>query len=146
MPNCPPGLVWQDCGSSCERTCSNLQDYKSQNISCDESQCVAGCFCPAGMIKKGDHCVAPEKCQDCESIGVRTNRLNLCRDGTQSNTCMNLQVSAKAMEIHIIIRMMACTFHSKAIVLISYLEISLHRIRNTNLKSMEQMKTVTKNL
>jgi hypothetical protein len=28
--------------------------------------CIPGCFCPDGLVRKGDKCVKPNECRDCE--------------------------------------------------------------------------------
>jgi hypothetical protein len=28
--------------------------------------CIPGCFCPDGLVRKGDKCVKPIECRDCE--------------------------------------------------------------------------------
>ncbi|CAM9164028.1 unnamed protein product [Lampetra fluviatilis] len=48
-PSCPEGEEFHDCGSPCEKSCSN----PSGAISCDEA-CVPGCFCPEGTVRD-DH-------------------------------------------------------------------------------------------
>ncbi|KAG1684460.1 SCO-spondin [Nymphon striatum] len=65
-PTCIPPLEWHDCGSLCEQRCDNFQDH-----SCDSKKCIPGCFCPAGLIRKGDKCVKPSECYDqlCTGFG-----------------------------------------------------------------------------
>ncbi|XP_076328323.1 hemocytin-like [Tachypleus tridentatus] len=60
-PKCPPGLVWQDCGSPCEKNCDNFQ---REDLVCP-AVCVSGCFCPPGLLRHGRFCVKPEMCHDC---------------------------------------------------------------------------------
>lgn len=64
-PECPPGLEWRDCGPSCELTCDNFQ----QKDSLCHQECVAGCFCPPGLLRQGDICIKAEKCHDCICTG-----------------------------------------------------------------------------
>ena len=35
-------------------------------LACIE-MCVAGCFCPSGLVEDGGQCVHPEKCRDSNS-------------------------------------------------------------------------------
>ncbi|XP_022252614.1 hemocytin-like [Limulus polyphemus] len=64
-PKCPPGLVWQDCGSPCEMNCDNFQ---RKDLVCP-AVCVSGCFCPPGLLRHGKFCVKPEMCLDCVCKG-----------------------------------------------------------------------------
>ncbi|KAG8438106.1 hypothetical protein GDO86_008698 [Hymenochirus boettgeri] len=49
---CPESMVYKECGTSCERSCSN-----QELLACDR-KCVIGCFCPNGEI------YPPESCYD----------------------------------------------------------------------------------
>lgn len=40
---CPPGLIYNQCGSACANTCSEV---------CNK-MCVAGCYCPEGLMDIG---------------------------------------------------------------------------------------------
>ncbi|XP_035885931.1 mucin-5AC [Phyllostomus discolor] len=42
---CPLNMQYRECGSPCADTCSNLEHSQA----C-EDHCVAGCFCPEGMV------------------------------------------------------------------------------------------------
>ncbi|XP_053780097.1 mucin-5AC isoform X2 [Desmodus rotundus] len=42
---CPRNMLYRECGSPCADTCSNLEHSQA----C-EDHCVAGCFCPEGMV------------------------------------------------------------------------------------------------
>nr|UPQ64758.1 zonadhesin-like protein 2 [Plectrocnemia conspersa] len=60
--NCPikctgPNEEYQECGTACPLTCEN----KNKNIICTE-QCVKGCFCKKGYVRKNKICVKPEEC------------------------------------------------------------------------------------
>jgi hypothetical protein len=64
---CPIGKLYHDCHQEpCERSCQNFDkpDF------CPEKQksqiCFPGCFCPAGTVRNGDKCVAPEMCRNCK--------------------------------------------------------------------------------
>ncbi|XP_053514219.1 mucin-5AC [Artibeus jamaicensis] len=57
---CPLDMQYRECGSPCTDTCSNLEHSQA----C-EDHCVAGCFCPEGMVlddigQKG--CVPASQC------------------------------------------------------------------------------------
>ncbi|GAB6030548.1 hypothetical protein CHUAL_007413 [Chamberlinius hualienensis] len=68
LPDCPPGLVWHDSGPACERTCENMVELHEKD-ECPHKKPVPGCFCPTGLVRKGDHCVKAEKCEDCVCKG-----------------------------------------------------------------------------
>jgi len=57
---CKKNLVWNECGSSCTKTCAE------RNPVCP-MVCQPGCECPAGkpILKKG-RCVAEQKCKTCK--------------------------------------------------------------------------------
>jgi len=53
---CPPGMVYQQCGSLCLHTCTN-------NITSDcHGGCAEGCFCPDGLVLSNGRCVDPIVC------------------------------------------------------------------------------------
>lgn len=54
---CPAGMVYQQCGSLCVRTCDNFND----DIIC-EGGCAEGCFCPDGEVLFEGECVNPTRC------------------------------------------------------------------------------------
>ena len=55
---CPPGQVYQVCGSACNATCSNI----ANDPNC-ESTCVEGCACPPGLtLNDKDQCVPVNEC------------------------------------------------------------------------------------
>ena len=53
---CPPGMIYQQCGLLCPQTCDNF----------DTSNCVAGCaegcFCPDGQVVYNGECIVPIAC------------------------------------------------------------------------------------
>lgn len=49
--------MYKECGTACPLTCDN----KDQAIMCPQ-MCVAGCFCPSGMVLLNDNCIQPEQC------------------------------------------------------------------------------------
>ncbi|XP_069021761.1 otogelin [Embiotoca jacksoni] len=67
---CPAGQLYHNCsegedgllmgrGVACERTCESYL----LNLTCSTHEpCVAGCACPAGLLKHGDECFEPEAC------------------------------------------------------------------------------------
>ena len=58
---CPAGQLYQECSSSCTQTCS---DVISPDSKCNED-CIEGCACPKGMVKKDEDsnvCVAKTTC------------------------------------------------------------------------------------
>ncbi|XP_070575062.1 hemocytin-like [Ptychodera flava] len=64
-PRCEPPMVWHDCASSCEWTCST----EGLPVSECDTQCTSGCTCPPNMVKKGDMCVEIDDCQECYCYG-----------------------------------------------------------------------------
>ena len=57
---CPiEGQVYTECGSSCPRTCDNVND----TIPCT-TECWQGCECPSGMVIDVEQrrCVEPSQC------------------------------------------------------------------------------------
>lgn len=56
---CPAGMVYDECGSSCPRTCESLV---MPETNCDE-RCIDGCTCANGMVLRYDNvCVPEERC------------------------------------------------------------------------------------
>ncbi|XP_067347301.1 otogelin [Channa argus] len=67
---CPAGQLYQNCsegedalppgrGIACEHTCES----HLLNLTCSTHEpCVAGCTCPAGLLKHGDECFEPAAC------------------------------------------------------------------------------------
>lgn len=61
--SCPNPLEYRECYQrECEPSCSNLRD------SCNYTPktCFSGCFCPDGLVRKGDTCVRASECRDCK--------------------------------------------------------------------------------
>lgn len=58
---CGSDFVFKSCGPNVERTCYNSNE--------DTSVCVAGCFCPNGMVKHEGKCIQLENCP-CTSNGL----------------------------------------------------------------------------
>ena len=56
-PTCTNGKQYTECGTMCPRTCEN----KDKNIICP-MMCVAGCFCPSGMVLENNACIQPSQC------------------------------------------------------------------------------------
>lgn len=61
LVKCDADLVYNRCGPKVERTCDNAED---------KSGCVAGCFCPNGMVKHEGKCVRLEKCPCTSDEGI----------------------------------------------------------------------------
>ena len=55
---CPADRVYEPCRSECEKTCSNLNEPCTEDLS-------EGCFCPEGTILSNGDCVLPNNCTDC---------------------------------------------------------------------------------
>ncbi|KAL1513261.1 hypothetical protein ABEB36_002690 [Hypothenemus hampei] len=62
---CEAPLVYHDCfNRKCEPTCQSIGDpYLCPKVS---KMCFPGCYCPAGYVKKGNTCIKPSSCRDCE--------------------------------------------------------------------------------
>ena len=54
---CPPGMVYQQCGSLCPQTCDNIGTLNCQG------GCAEGCFCPDGQVFYNRNCINPILCQ-----------------------------------------------------------------------------------
>ncbi|XP_078460294.1 mucin-5AC-like [Lampetra planeri] len=59
---CPPSMVYDDCGSACPHTC------KSAVFTCENQQCVEGCHCPDGTLLHDKTCITQDQCP-CSSLG-----------------------------------------------------------------------------
>lgn len=63
--SCPPPLVFHDCFQrECEPNCNSMKD--TTQCPAMPGTCIPGCFCPDGLVRKGDKCVKPIECRDCE--------------------------------------------------------------------------------
>lgn len=62
---CESPLVHYDCyRRECEPSCGALND---PNICPKLSHvCFPGCYCPSGYVRKGNDCILPINCGDCE--------------------------------------------------------------------------------
>ena len=62
---CPAPLVHYDCyRKSCVPTCG--ASGGATTCAAVDGQCFPGCYCPEGKLRRGDQCVAPGDCLDCE--------------------------------------------------------------------------------
>lgn len=61
---CPQPFVHKDCyRRRCEFSCDNMDPSSCPFL---PGQCFSGCYCPDGMVRKGDKCVvAAHECRDC---------------------------------------------------------------------------------
>ena len=53
---CPPGMVYQQCGPLCPQTCHNVRTSNCHG------GCVEGCFCPDGQVVYNGKCIHPIAC------------------------------------------------------------------------------------
>ena len=53
---CPPGMVYQQCGPLCPQTCDNV------GTSNCHGGCAEGCFCPDGQVLSNNRCIHPIAC------------------------------------------------------------------------------------
>eukprot|EP00795_Rhopilema_esculentum_P013727 gene13727-4647_t len=63
--SCPGNMVYQECGSACPKSCSNML---SSHTSC-VSDCVDGCHCPSDLWQDGEQCKPRSHCS-CYVNGV----------------------------------------------------------------------------
>ncbi|XP_031619246.1 von Willebrand factor-like [Contarinia nasturtii] len=52
--NCAAGLIYSQCGPILQQTC--------QNPGYSNATCVAGCFCPRGLVKQDGKCIQLDQC------------------------------------------------------------------------------------
>ena len=63
---CSQGQIHHDCyQKSCEPTCENIKTSDTC-LTSNPNVCFPGCFCPAGLVKNGNKCIKPTKCQNCK--------------------------------------------------------------------------------
>ena len=55
--SCPDGMIFQQCGSFCPKTCEEMDSDEL----C-EGRCAEGCFCPPGQYLLDGRCVDAEIC------------------------------------------------------------------------------------
>ena len=67
-PQCPPGMVSQQCGTLCPQTCRNID----QGL-CN-SGCAEGCFCPDGEVLVNGVC---KHVLACPGIGSNNKTHNI---------------------------------------------------------------------
>ena len=53
---CPPGMVYQQCGPLCPQTCNNIETSNCQG------GCAEGCFCPDRQVLSDGRCIDPIAC------------------------------------------------------------------------------------
>ena len=55
--SCPEGMIFQQCGSFCPKTCEEMDNERlCQGI------CADGCFCPPGQYLRDEKCVDAQFC------------------------------------------------------------------------------------
>eukprot|EP00795_Rhopilema_esculentum_P014538 gene14538-5605_t len=62
--NCSEGREYQECASSCPKTCQTI----NRNIICQET-CVDGCFCPENKVENMGMCIEESECP-CVHAGI----------------------------------------------------------------------------
>ncbi|XP_046559409.1 kielin/chordin-like protein, partial [Haliotis rubra] len=67
---CPPdtGLMFDDCGPVCPRTCENLDTPLGNLEENCYKPCVASCQCPANKVLHGGRCITHDKCPELEKV------------------------------------------------------------------------------
>lgn len=69
---CPAPMVHKDCfRRRCEPSCDTLAADDCPYL---PGTCFSGCYCPEGMVKKGDRCVPVSECKDCVCDGFGRNQ------------------------------------------------------------------------
>lgn len=53
---CPVGMVYDNCGTSCPKTCDGLE------YNCEDHHCIDGCHCPADTYLQNGACVTKNEC------------------------------------------------------------------------------------
>ena len=53
---CPAGMVYQQCGPVCPKTCDTDEDEDCNN------GCIEGCFCPSGQVIFNENCINYTEC------------------------------------------------------------------------------------
>lgn len=56
VTECPPGMVYQQCGPLRPQTCDN------NGIANCPYGCAEGCFCPDGLVSNNGNCIEPLTC------------------------------------------------------------------------------------
>lgn len=69
---CLAPMVHKDCfRRRCEPSCDTLAADDCPHL---PGSCFSGCYCPEGMVKKGDRCVPVSDCRDCVCDGFGRNQ------------------------------------------------------------------------
>ncbi|XP_033096051.1 mucin-5AC-like, partial [Anneissia japonica] len=79
---CPDGMEYQICGSTCPQTCGN------QVVDCENDYCIEGCHCPAGQMLVDNKCIAPSECP-CEFNGHQIQPGRVMRDDISECVCID---------------------------------------------------------
>ncbi|MCP3667790.1 MAG: hypothetical protein GY696_35755 [Gammaproteobacteria bacterium] len=65
---CPPGEVFNRCGTACEGTC--FDKFPLCNL-----QCVEGCFCPPSFVRAPNgNCIHPQFCPENTTTAATTTQ------------------------------------------------------------------------
>lgn len=74
---CPPPLIHNDCfRRTCERSCNSFMEVNPCPIA--TGVCFSGCFCPEGLVRKGDSCIPHTECRDCKQFNFKLTYLWCC--------------------------------------------------------------------
>ncbi|XP_069114254.1 mucin-2-like [Argopecten irradians] len=84
-PKCPDGLVYNECISPCQRSCSNLFADLAEECA-RTGECVSGCQCPPGLIKQDHECVPIEECK-CTYQNKYYSPNEVVKDGCNECVC-----------------------------------------------------------
>ncbi|CAH1788460.1 unnamed protein product, partial [Owenia fusiformis] len=91
---CPFGQNYDQCGTSCPKTCANTLD------ACIGEHCVDGCQCPAGHVVYGDTCLKPNECpcvyqrKEFSSGSIIAQDCNTCKCKSGKWECTKLVCTA----------------------------------------------------
>ena len=79
--DCPPGMVYQQCGPLCPQTCNNI------GTSICHGGCAEGCFCPDGLVLSEGRCIEP---LTCPGKSMSLNNLLICHTSNAMECCCSL--------------------------------------------------------
>ena len=51
-------MIFQQCGPACPPTCDS-----DDSVPCPSTDCVAGCFCPTGLVLSDGQCINESDCE-----------------------------------------------------------------------------------
>ncbi|XP_033761285.1 SCO-spondin-like isoform X2 [Pecten maximus] len=85
--SCPPGLIYNECGSYCPRSCNHIL-VETSDTCAKEQQCVPGCECPSNKVFQDGKCVSPSECN------CHFNRVTYSPNATMKMDCNSCTCSS----------------------------------------------------